>query len=120
MFLVEEIAEREDVIKCKKNTADSNKKKKLAWKEIADLFAARYCEPARDPVFFKKKWENMVSHAKRWSVGRRHREMSKTGGGPPPAEPPTYIKAVAEMYERSESFVGVGQPLESEADLRFI
>ena len=113
MFLVEEIAGREDVIKCKKNTADSNKKKNQAWKEIADVFSARYCESARDPVFFKKKWENMVSNAKKWSVGNRMRELSKTGGGPPPTEPPAYIKAVAEMHERSDSFVGVGRPIES-------
>ena len=83
----------------------------MAWKEIADVFAARYCESTRDPVFFKKKWENMVSAAKKWSVGNRIRELSKTGVGPPPTEPPAYIKAVAEMYQRTDSFKGTNPAL---------
>ena len=113
-FLVEEVAAHEDVIRNKINTADMHKKKKRAWEEIAENFRIKYPEASRDVMFFRKKWENMVSLAKNYKVTKRlWDEKRTTGGGPAPTPPPRHILAVAEMYEDSEAFKGVGQPLES-------
>ena len=113
-FLVNEVTVHEEVIRSKVNTADMHKKKKKAWEQIVANFIARYPETPRDVAFFRKKWENMVSLAKNYKVTKRlWDEKRATGGGPAPAPPPGYILAVAEMYEDSEAFKGVGKPLES-------
>ena len=115
-FLVDEVTVHEEVIRSKVNTADMHKKKNGAWVQIAANFGARYPETPRDVSFFRKKWENMVSVAKNYKVTKRlWDEKRTTGGGPAPSPPPGYILAVADMYEDSEAFKGVGQPLESES-----
>ena len=67
----------------------------------ASQYPARYCGPASIQPD---------------TASQPASDISKTGGGPPPAERPAYIKAVAEMHGKNDSFVGVGQPSDSDTD----
>lgn len=112
LFIVENFDSRKNVFLNKSNSANVSKKKRLAWMEIANDFNNKFPLNHRDWNGIKKKWENMASQAKKW-VSSVRQARKKTGGGPPLPEPPSYIKAIADMLGDSDAFKGVGIPMES-------
>ena len=112
LFMVESFERRKDIFYNKSNRANASKLKRTAWTEIAEEFNNKFPLNHRDWLGVKKKWENMVSIAKRWSSNVR-RSRKQTGGGSPIPDPPSYIKAISDMLGGSEAFTGVGAPIES-------
>ena len=112
-YLIGLFEEDQGILLSKENTADTNKKKKAKWTEIAAKFSNRYPECKRQATDLKKKWENMVTTAKKWHAAKK-RTRTMTGGGAPLPDPPEYIQHVAELYKDSANFSGIEGGTESE------
>ena len=112
-YLIGLFEEDQDILLSKENTADTNKKKKAKWIEMAEKFSNRYPQCRRQATDLKKKWENMVNTAKKWYAAKK-RSRTMTGGGAPLPDPPEYIQHVAELYKGSANFCGIEGGTESE------
>ncbi|CAG2192391.1 unnamed protein product [Mytilus edulis] len=61
----------------------------------------------------RDKWRNTVSKANKAFTEQR-REVSKTGGGPPPKPIPPQFEAVIDLMKDSSSFTGIDGGLETD------
>ncbi|CAG2200929.1 unnamed protein product [Mytilus edulis] len=61
----------------------------------------------------RDKWRNTVSKANKAFTEQR-REVSKTGGGPPPKPIPPQFEAVIDLMKDSSSFTGIDEGLETD------
>ena len=79
--LCEEVESKRDILFACFSGTITKSLKDSAWAEIADKVSAVNSGEIRPPKSVKKKWQDMMSSAKRKEACRR-REMAATGGGP--------------------------------------
>ena len=102
VLIISAVSERYAVINCSNHTAQANKKRRLAWAEIAQTVNA--CGGnGRSVDSIIKRWKDMKSKVK-----NKPRLGRLTGGGPP--DPPVpFEEAILAIIKGSSTLNGVGK-----------
>lgn len=111
-FIIDKFEENKDILLNKSNKVDISRRKRQVWCTIAAEYNERFPHQTREWTMLKKKFENMSSLAKKWTAEKK-KATKATGGGRPVADPPSYIQVLADLMKDSDSFTGVGEPIES-------
>ena len=89
----------------KVNNNNTNAKKQEMWKQICDRVNSIGVE-IRTPKEIRDKWANTKKEAKKVFTAQR-KEMTKTGGGPPPQPLNVCISRTIDLCKDSVSFKGI-------------
>ena len=111
-LIQEEASKYHYILQEKHSNEITNKKKKNIWDCIAvkvNSLGVAY----RTGNEIRDKWRNTVSKAKKAFTEQR-REVSKTGGGPPPKPIPPQFEAVIDLMKDSSSLTGIDEGLETD------
>ena len=111
--LAEEYAKYKRIFEPMPGDKSSTEMRKECWQKITSVLNSRFGH-GRTWEQASKKWSNCKQMTKE-KLAQQRRHAQGTGGGSPISALPTYMTAVATVYDGSASFHGITSGLESGA-----